>query len=319
MPKWIRNHWFLVSLVVLFVVGTWQWPAFLPLVELKPLRNGIVAFSLFLMSLPLPGSEILRSIRRPWATMLALFVSFGVIPILALGMQLTLSHELGMGLFVAAVTPCTMASATVWTRKAGGNDAVATVVTVVTNLACFFVTPLWISGAMGQSVQNLEPPLETAKKLFLTVVLPVLIAQVLRQFAMVAKWAFEQRSNLSFASQCLILSMVLFGAAQTGYQLSKERLAFYAIQIGWMMFLVLLVHVLGFAAGLGLARLFRLERRDGIAVAFAGSQKTLMVGMQLSMAFGASVLPMVTYHAGQLFIDTLLADWIKNQQKDNQS
>ena len=49
-----------------------------------------------------------------------------------------------------------------------------------------------------------------------------------------------------------------------------------------------------------------------MAVAFAGSQKTLMVGMKVSLDANFSVLPMVTYHIGQLFIDTLLADWLRN-------
>ena len=33
-----------------------------------------------------------------------------------------------------------VASAAVWTRRAGGNDAVALIVTISTNLACFLLT-----------------------------------------------------------------------------------------------------------------------------------------------------------------------------------
>jgi sodium/bile acid cotransporter 7 len=43
-------------------------------------------------------------------------------------------------------------------------------------------------------------------------------------------------------------------------------------------------------------------------VAFAGSQKTLMVGLQVSMELGVSILPMVAYHVSQLIVDTLIAD-----------
>ena len=49
---------------------------------------------------------------------------------------------------------------------------------------------------------------------------------------------------------------------------------------------------------------------DAIAVAFSGSQKTLMVGAYIALAVGPlAILPMVAYHAAQLIVDTLVADW----------
>ena len=47
-------------------------------------------------------------------------------------------------MIVAATAPCTLASAAVWTRRAGGNDAVAILVTFITNATCFLVTPFWL-------------------------------------------------------------------------------------------------------------------------------------------------------------------------------
>jgi hypothetical protein len=35
--------------------------------------------------------------------------------------------------------------------------------------------------------------------------------------------------------------------------------------------------------------------------------------MNVSIHQGFSVLPMITYHVGQLFIDTFLADWLKER------
>jgi sodium/bile acid cotransporter 7 len=61
--------------------------------------------------------------------------------------------------------------------------------------------------------------------------------------------------------------------------------------------------------GLQASRALRLPRPDTIAVAFAGSQKTLMVGAYVALAVGPlAILPMVAYHAVQLFVDTLIAD-----------
>ena len=59
-----------------------------------------------------------------------------------------------------------------------------------------------------------------------------------------------------------------------------------------------------------------LVRPDQIAVGIAGSQKTLMVGLQVGMDLHVSILPMVVYHVGQLFLDTVIADRIR--RKDEQ-
>ncbi|MCA9153063.1 MAG: bile acid:sodium symporter, partial [Planctomycetales bacterium] len=62
--------------------------------------------------------------------------------------------------------------------------------------------------------------------------------------------------------------------------------------------------------GYQLARASRMAREDCIAVAIAGSQKTLMVGLHVAITYysGLAILPMITYHVGQLFLDTLIAD-----------
>jgi sodium/bile acid cotransporter 7 len=55
-----------------------------------------------------------------------------------------------------------------------------------------------------------------------------------------------------------------------------------------------------------------LPRKDQAAVAFAGSQKTLMIGLAIAVEFGGlAVLPMMAYHVGQLLVDTLLADRLR--------
>jgi hypothetical protein len=60
--------------------------------------------------------------------------------------------------------------------------------------------------------------------------------------------------------------------------------------------------------GYRLTQRLGLPKADAIAVGFSGSQKTLMVGLEIAIASQLSILPMITFHAGQLFIDTLIAD-----------
>ena len=73
------------------------------------------------------------------------------------------------------------------------------------------------------------------------------------------------------------------------------------------------MHLTALWLGLKLSAAFGIAWPDTIAVAFAGSQKTLMVGAYIALAVGPlAILPMVAYHAVQLFVDTLIADrWAK--------
>ena len=54
---------------------------------------------------------------------------------------------------------------------------------------------------------------------------------------------------------------------------------------------------------------FGLSTADRLAVAFSGSQKTLMAGLAVALEFpGLVALPMVVFHVIQLVADTLIAD-----------
>jgi sodium/bile acid cotransporter 7 len=108
--------------------------------------------------------------------------------------------------------------------------------------------------------------------------------------------------------------MVFVGAVECGRRLSAaDGAAITAADIAILISAVIGVHIALLIIGFGLAWAFGIAREDTIAVAFAGSQKTLMVGAYLASAVSPlAILPMVAYHATQLVIDTLVADWLRN-------
>lgn len=336
MKKLLLSRWFLILLVAALALGSWQWEFLLPLSQHKPLRYAIVFSVLFLMALPLESSVIRRTFTRPLAPGLGIFINIGLLPLFAWGISLLLPEAMAKGLLVAAATPCTLASASVWTRRAGGNDSIATMVTVVSSLLCFIVTPMWLWLMTGQNVESkVLRPANMIFQLGLLVVLPIMLAQLLRLYGPLAVWTTRQRVGLATAAQFGILMMVLIGAIRTGEDLSKAPLTeavnkvestspapsaedapriaarSFALDFALMVLAVMGTHISMFFVGLGVGKLIGLPREEYIAVAFSGSQKTLMVGLQVSIEIGASVLPMVVYHVGQLFVDTLFADWLR--------
>jgi sodium/bile acid cotransporter 7 len=277
------------------------------------------------MALPLEASLMLATIRRPTAALLATGINFGLLPLTMWGAVIclqqgnllhgALGENLAIGLLVAAATPCTLATASVWTRKAGGNDAISIMVTVITNVSCFIISPCWLLMTANRNV-NLElAPMVI--KLGLLVVLPMTVAQLLRIHQPFGRWATGKKPQLSILSQCGILAMVFLGSIMTGNNLRQTPIGLAGLgSFTWMIITVLTIHTAMFFVGFKTSTWGGLSRPDSIAVGFSGSQKTLIVGLTMALEAGGSILPMISYHVGQLLVDTLIADRLKRNSEE---
>ena len=322
MKSFLIHRWFLLSLAAVMAVGLFGSDVLLPVANCVPLRYGIVAVVLFLMALPLEARVMWRTIRRPAAPLLGVAMNSMAMPLLVwlfvtvLGAAL-LGGELSLGLLVVAATPCTLASAAVWTRRAGGNDAVSIMVTVITNASCFLVTPFWLLHMTGQEAEIDASAMITT--LALVVVLPMTLAQLARLARAVGHWATRNQTPLGVLAQLGVLSTILIGSIQTGQRFGGGSASPGLGQLLMLLVSIVGIHVAILTAGMLLARLLKMERRDGIAVGLAGSQKTLMVGLQVCMELGFNIIPMVAYHISQLLIDTLIADRLRRDQPPPQN
>ena len=315
MQQFFRRRWFLLALGAILAVGLFS-PGPLEGLADGLSRNAIVATVLLLMALPLEISAMWQAMRRPGPALLAVAINFGLLPPMAWGAALLLPPDLAVGLIIMGAIPCTIASVSVWTRRAGGNDAVSIMVTMITNLACFIVTPALLK-LMTKTQVSLDFG-SLVGRLALIVVLPIVVAQLLRVYRPLATRATEHKVFLGSLSQCGILSMVFIGAVRSGLILddpSGEAIG----AAGWTLMLacVIGVHVAMLWIGHVLARLFGMARPERIAVGFGGSQKTLMVGLYIGAehypTMPLAVLSMVAYHVCQLLIDTLIADRLRGQ------
>lgn len=316
------RHWFLITLAVCFWAGhqfastvdvVSQWPYF---------RSGIVFAVMMATGLSLRADTIGRSVTRPAAAIVAIGCNVLLVPLLAYPTQFFLPYETFGGLWVASLVPCTLASAAVWTRKAGGDDSIAILTTIVTNLACFVVVPAGLYWVLSNQ-SDLSASQQIAK-LAATVVAPLVLAQWLRTVTVsghvVADWADQRKREISVFAQCGILVMVVLGSSQSGLMMasatdtSDSESSF--VGVGLLLGSVAGVHGVALLLAIGLARTLRIGRDQQIACGIAGSQKTLMVGLQIAIDCGVSVLPMLLYHASQLLIDTVVADrWKTRSEK----
>lgn len=328
----LQKRWFLISLLTLIPAGLLTGyfgnvDAVNQLRDLVPTRI-LTAFILVLMSFSLNSSQLMASLQKPGPVAWASLCNYGLIPLLGwAAMSFQLTPDFRIGLMIAASTPCTLAAASVWTRKAGGNDAVSLLTTLVTNIMCFVVTPFWLVTATGQSVElDMQ---DLARRLVLVVLLPTLIGQTLRISRSLADFATKRKTPIGVVAQSCVLILVLLASLGGGIKLQEASLGQQVAGLAVVWSTCIAIHLAAFFVAWHGGGLLGLERKDRIAASFAGSQKTLPIGVYLATdpsAFGGpevvgglpipfAVFPMLMFHASQLFIDTLIADRLKQTEE----
>ncbi len=230
MKAFLARRWFLLALAVMMAAGFCGAgsPQMAPLVRLAEsvgVRYGVVAVVLFLMALPLEARAMWRTLRSPGPPLLGVAMNSIALPLVAWSLVATVGHlllsrDMALGLLTAAATPCTLASAAVWTRRAGGNDAISIMVTVITNASCFLVTPFWLWQMTGESAQIDAP--QMIVKLALFVVLPMVLAQVTRIARVIGRWATQHTVALGVTAQVGVLIMIFFGSVQAAQRFARH-------------------------------------------------------------------------------------------------
>ena len=325
----LKKHWFLVGLVGL-VTGGLSVGMAIPADILARWEAGndgfgaavadappwITRIVLFLMAFSLDSGKLRESLRFPLPVLWASLVNSVAIPLAGWGlMGIQGDQSFQVGLMIAASVPCTLAAVSVWTRKAGGNDAVSLLTTLLTNTLCFLVTPFWLSLATSKLWEG-QADLggQMMEKLLYVVLVPTILGQAARLLPAAGRFATDHKPQIGITAQGLILVLVFAAASlKAGPQLRTGGVDAGAIAIVWGCCLV--IHLAAMLmGGLG-ARLMGFSREDRIAVLFGGSQKTLPIGVYLATSpeIGIAamnpfaVFPMLMFHASQLFVDTIIA------------
>ncbi len=275
--------------------------------------GSLVFFILFGMSITLPTGKLWETASQPTSILLAIFVSIVILPLVTWGVVLLFPLKaFSAGFLMMSAVPTTLASAAVWTRKAGGNDAIPLMATLLGNAFCFLTIPFWLGQTLGQTL-----PIDIwslMSRLLIVAVLPMGLAQALRAIPLIGKTADAHKISISTLSQIGILTIILISAIRTGpiFQEQSENLSL--LQVLLVIALCGLIHGIGLWSGWSLTRLLHGKCEDAIGVAFSGSQKTLAIAIDLTtspilLASGISplaIIPPLIFHALQLIIDTIM-------------
>jgi solute carrier family 10 (sodium/bile acid cotransporter), member 7 len=318
MRSLLAKRWFLLLLLAGLTLASLH-PEWLKPVTVWLEPRIIVAIALFLMAVGLESRSLLQAVTHPLPVLWAFLLSYSALPALAwsAGGLLPVA-DLRLGLLIIASVPCTLASAVLWTRMAGGNEATTLLAVLLTTATSCLVTPAWLALAAYTDVVLDTPGM--MRNLALILIVPVGLGQLSRTIGSLVQIVDRHKVILGAVSRLFIFSIILKAAVDVSDRL---RATSTPPTIGWMAVAAILciaIHLAALAGGFWTSRLLRFNRADQIAVALACSQKTLPVSLYLfdsyfKESFPLAVVPLVSYHVGQLVVDTVIADVLARPRK----
>jgi sodium/bile acid cotransporter 7 len=300
----VTRYWLAVAIAATVALAWFVPEPAVALTRLYLLDIGVVLI-MFLGSLKLTPSRFKEAARRPHLVALAVVSTFALAPLVALGVAWVVgfsSQTDRLAVLICATQASTLATAIVLTEIAGGDMALAMVITVVNNFVTVLATPLafLVLGRTEVAVDHTAMGLEIALK----IVAPVLCAQLVRP--LLASFTAAHGRKFSIVSQVIILMYVYAGVAA-----GSQRLAGRGDVLPRLVLLAVALHVVLLGLNSALARLTMKSSGSRTAFVLCTSQKTLPAAILIWKSYFAA-LPLgpvvaVTYHLTQLVIDSIIA------------
>ena len=247
-------------------------------------------------------------------------IAYGV----ALGLWRTsLNASLVSGLVVCLSTSTTASTNVVFTKQAGGNEALALVNAVVGNVIGIFLTPAWIKAFVSDHTGGTAPvPYATViKQLVITVVAPLIAGNCLQHYCPRAVAAMSKRVNLGKLSSLMILFLVWATFSNTfAKHVTADGgsvVAIVALTLGFYCTFTALALWLPISCPFA-RRHLRASEADAVAMAMCAGTKTVALGIPIITAVfahnpqqGIISLPLIIYHAEQILLGNLLTKPLK--------
>lgn len=282
--------------------------------------NIAIALLFFLHGARLSTDVVIAGILHWRLQLFILVMTFGVFPLLGLGLGLfspwLIDEPIYLGLLFLCVLPSTVQSSIAFTSIAGGNVPAAICAASTSNILGIFLTPALVAllftagGDAGMSF-------DMVWKIVLQLFLPFVAGQALQPF--IGNWVRSRKNLLAPFDRGSILMVVYLAFSEAVTEGIWHRLAAGDFAILVLADCLLLAAVLAIT-GIG-GRLCGFSHEDRITAVFCGSKKSLASGVPMAsvifagQSIGAIVLPLMLFHQIQLMVCAWLARVYADRQK----
>jgi bile acid:Na+ symporter, BASS family len=233
------------------------------------------------LGLSLKNDDFFRIFKYPKAVTIGLIGQLVILPIIALAIVkvIPMPPAIAVGLIILALCPCGPSSNMI-TYLAGGDVALAVTLTVFSSMITVFTIPLFASLAvnsfLGTNAIVSLPIGATMGQIFVITVIPISLGMLIQaRFPEIAR-RLEKVTN-KLAVGFLVLIIILLVAKEW------SKLPGFIVQAGTG---VMLLNILGMAAGFAISKMLKLNIAQQICIA-------IEVGIQngtLAIAITAGIL-----------------------------
>lgn len=280
-----------------------------------------IALIFFFYGLKLHLDKIKNGLKNWKLHILVQLATFLLFPILVLLFKPFITSDnqemIWLSFLFLAALPSTVSSSVVMVSIANGNIPAAIFNASISGLIGIVITPLWMGLFLQQATTEFD--LGTIYiKLATEILLPVFLGIILQRY--LGKYATKYNKQLTLFDKSIILLIIYKSFSE-----SFEEKVFTSVKIMDLILIFTVDMVLFFVVYslIGfLSRKLQFNKEDQITAQFCGTKKSLVHGTVFSkilfpstISIGIILLPLMLFHAFQIFIISILASKLGTREK----
>jgi BASS family bile acid:Na+ symporter len=265
----------------------------------------MLALLMFLMGTGIGFRRFRTRINAHRQIIFAMSFCYLAAPLVAFGIgKLFFREHLAVytGLILIGTTSTTLSTCVIFTRLAGGDEALALWLSVCSSFICTFISPVLIYLFLGASIE--VPVGMMMRRLIFVLFIPLSAGMFLR--ALLGEKRVAPVGPILTRSCAIIILAVVMVSVAKGRDLlaSWQSLPIILAVAGFHLFMLLTVTLANVFAGF--------PKRDKIATLFCSAEKTLQIPAYLAIEIlltPQAALAPVLHHVFQLVIDSLVVSY----------
>jgi sodium/bile acid cotransporter 7 len=226
--------------------------------------------------------------------------------------------EFAAGLAIFSAAPTTLGVGAALVRQSKGNDALALILLIGTNLIAVFTLPLWLKALIGGDGGSYTLEFSLGQmfwQLIVTVFVPAVVGKALRELIPpVARFATKYKEPLSMFSVANLAFIVWQTLSAAQHLLIEQKF----VNILYIIIAAIIQHAIYLVFNaLMVAFVFKMPIEEGVAVVIMGSQKSAPVAVTAILYItdvvstqGLLSVPCIIAQLVQIFMGAAYAPWV---------